>query len=280
MRGVYRIMLASLLCISVVLGSVLAAADDLPRTGGTSDALSTRADTPEPDDAVRAMQEAFAGSEFWWKRTEEVQVPRLPLAWLGEAIGKFFNLLWKAIEPVLEAIGNFFRWIWYGLRNLQLSLAYFPGGTLLISLILLALLGYLAWKIHPLVWEWLKSPESQRRRRSAAGPVQAALPEASLLLDQAAGAVQAGQYREAIRFAFLALLAGLQHRGLLRYDSSRTNREYLFDLRGVPDLAAVFRDAARPYERAWYGQLPVTSVEAEELLGRCRRLVTSEGSPL
>jgi hypothetical protein len=65
----------------------------------------------------------------------------------------------------------------------------------------------------------------------------------------------------------------------LRYDSSRTNREYLLDLRGAPDLAAVFRQAARPYERAWYGQLPVSGVEAEQILGMCRQLVTPDASP-
>ena len=43
--------------------------------------------------------------------------------------------------------------------------------------------------------------------------------------------VRHGKYAEAIRLALLALIARLEKQGLIRYDTTRTNREYQMELR-------------------------------------------------
>lgn len=230
------------------------------------------------DEVVRAMEHAYAGSEFWWKRQQQVETPWYSMKLLGDLIIKFFKFLGSIIGPVIELGFYFLRDIWYALRNL---LGFLPAlgmesGTIALSLLLIALIGWVIWKVHPLVWQWLKSAEVPARERQPQVAAQEELPEARLLLNQAAEMMQQGKYREAMRFAFLALLACLQNRGLLRYDRSRTNREYLSDLREVPHLAVIFREATRPYERAWYGQAPVTNAETEYVLGVCRQLVAQE----
>jgi hypothetical protein len=160
-------------------------------------------------------------------------------------------------------------------------MAYIPGlggnmGMIIMSLILIAPILWLTWKLQPLLWQWLSSGSARMPAVHGVEPVHEELPEARLLLDQASALIEKGKYREAIRTAFLALLACLQNRGALRYDRSRTNREYLADLAASPELAAIFRSAARPYERAWYGCLPVTGDDADRMVGICSPLVLHE----
>jgi hypothetical protein len=230
-----------------------------------------------PDEIVHAMEQAYAGSEFWWKRQQQVEVPWRPLKIVGDVIAKFFTFLGDLIGPVIKAFFYFLRDIWYWVRDLFGFLGFGSDYvTIALSLLLVCLISWIIWKIHPLVWNWLKSGDRGTQSKGSAAPVHEELPEARLLLQQATEMMQQGKYPEAIRFAFLALLAHLQNRGLLRYDRSRTNREYQTDLRNVPDLARVFREATRPYERAWYGRVPVTSAETERMLGICGQLVAQE----
>ena len=56
----------------------------------------------------------------------------------------------------------------------------------------------------------------------------------------------------------LGLLNGLIARGLLRYDRSLTNREYLRSVAHVPELAGVLQDVVNIFDRVWYGYQPIT----------------------
>jgi hypothetical protein len=45
----------------------------------------------------------------------------------------------------------------------------------------------------------------------------------------------------------------LDEQGLLRYDRSRTNREYLRSISSKPELANPLRDVIDVFDRVWYG---------------------------
>jgi hypothetical protein len=60
-------------------------------------------------------------------------------------------------------------------------------------------------------------------------------------------------YRTAARYLYLSSLLLLEERGLLRYDRSRTNREYLHSLAQQPKLAAIFDQVIEVFDRVWYG---------------------------
>ena len=62
-----------------------------------------------------------------------------------------------------------------------------------------------------------------------------------------------GDYRNAIRYLYLSSLLVLDERGLLRYDRSRTNREYLRSVSSKPGLATPLRDVIDVFDRVWYG---------------------------
>ena len=62
-----------------------------------------------------------------------------------------------------------------------------------------------------------------------------------------------GDYRNAIRYLYLSSLLVLDEKGVMRYDRSRTNREYLRSVSFRPELAKPLRDVIEVFDRVWYG---------------------------
>ena len=62
-----------------------------------------------------------------------------------------------------------------------------------------------------------------------------------------------GDYRQAVRYLYLSSLLLLEERGLLRYDRSRTNREYLRSVAHQPELSASLSEVVDVFDRVWYG---------------------------
>jgi hypothetical protein len=70
-----------------------------------------------------------------------------------------------------------------------------------------------------------------------------------------------GDYRGAIRKLFVALIYGLDERGLVRLRSEATNREYLALVRRLGELYPVMASMTDVFERVWYGEEPVGRAE-------------------
>lgn len=64
-------------------------------------------------------------------------------------------------------------------------------------------------------------------------------------------------YRTAVRYLYLSALLTLDERGALRYDRSKTNREYLRSVAGQPALAVALREVIDVFDRVWYGFQPL-----------------------
>lgn len=62
-----------------------------------------------------------------------------------------------------------------------------------------------------------------------------------------------GDYRNAIRYLYLSSLLVLDEQGVMHYDRSRTNREYLRSLSSRPELSKSLRDVIEVFDRVWYG---------------------------
>jgi hypothetical protein len=77
-------------------------------------------------------------------------------------------------------------------------------------------------------------------------------------IEQAAG----GNYRDAIRYLYLTTLILLDERGLLRFDHSLTNREYLQRL-GSARLGQLLTPIVDTFDRTWYGHTLPTREEYE-----------------
>ena len=91
---------------------------------------------------------------------------------------------------------------------------------------------------------------------------------ANLTADGALNRAQAystgGDYRTAVRYLYLSALLLLEEQGLLRYDRSLTNREYLRSVAHKPELAIILRNVIEVFDRVWYGFQPLAATEYNE----------------
>ena len=221
----------------------------------------------------------LGGEDYWWKHIESRTV-RLtgPLAFLQRAlewIGWVLKPVWNFIGEVFGYIVRWFRGLYAVLRG------DWSEGMNLIWLVAAVALGWAMWKLYPLlkylpvVARWFAGGGAPGAKDATTVGWQT-LPEASDLFMRASDAFAAREYADAIRLALLALIARLEKQGLLRYDNTRTNREYQRELRPHKDLAGRFAHLARIYERVWYGREKAGPAEAEEAIGVCKLLINGE----
>ncbi len=99
---------------------------------------------------------------------------------------------------------------------------------------------------------------SARSRPLALDEEEATLVEArdnDSLLGLAEQQAKAGDYRRAFRLVYLAALVALDTGGVLRFDRSKTNWEYLRALRaaGRGDIYSALTPLTREFDQVWYG---------------------------
>jgi hypothetical protein len=90
-----------------------------------------------------------------------------------------------------------------------------------------------------------------------------------------------GDQRLAVRYLYLSALLMLEERGLLRYDRSQTNREYLRSVAHRPDLATILQEVVEVFDRVWYGFQPIEEADVTHYtarVGELRRLQASRPS--
>lgn len=97
-------------------------------------------------------------------------------------------------------------------------------------------------------------------------------------IDEARRHEAAGEWRDAVRCRYRALLAELAAAGLVDEVPGRTSGEYLAAVReDVPTAAEHFAEVTRRFERAWYGHESTTPTEVEELTVASRAVVSAAG---
>ncbi|MFO7583454.1 MAG: DUF4129 domain-containing protein, partial [Anaerolineales bacterium] len=91
-------------------------------------------------------------------------------------------------------------------------------------------------------------------------------------LKQADSFSQVGDYRTAVRYLYLSALLILDERGLLYYDRTKTNREYLRQVAGNERVAGLLREVISVFDRAWYGFQPLDEESYQRYAARVREL--------
>lgn len=69
-------------------------------------------------------------------------------------------------------------------------------------------------------------------------------------------AIDAGQFRKAVRLLYLKALRQLQDRSMIEWTKEKTNRQYLREIRSR-EVKPVFQDITFIFEYIWYGEFPV-----------------------
>jgi hypothetical protein len=99
---------------------------------------------------------------------------------------------------------------------------------------------------------------------------------ADLALERADLLSQAGDYRSAVRYLYLSTLLMLEEHGLLRYDRSKTNREYLSSISHQPHLSELLQEVVDVFDRVWYGFQPLEEQEYARYAERVAELRRSK----
>jgi uncharacterized protein DUF4129 len=170
---------------------------------------------------VEPLKEILARPEFQWQEPPPLEMP----GWLV----KIFDWLEQLTNRALNA---------------TLSYGRVPLIVIAVLLFLLSLFFIFRGLSHNLVREAQLATEGSEADEMLTS--KRALKRAESLSMQ-------GDYRNAIRYLYLSSLLVLDEQGVMRYDRSRTNREYLRSVSSRPELANPLRDVIEVFDRVWYG---------------------------
>ena len=173
---------------------------------------------------IQPLKEILARPEFQWDAAPVAQTPD----WVQKIFDAFTNLTDRLAYAIQNAV-------YYGRVPLIMI------GVIIFILSLFFISRNLS---RSLVREAELAAESSDS--DAALTSKGAMQRAQTLSSQ-------GDYRNAVRYLYLSSLLILDEQGLLRYDRSRTNREYLRSISSKPQLADPLRDVIDVFDRVWYG---------------------------
>jgi len=211
--------------------------------------MTTHEDWPPPRHTsadLRALNEILARREFQW---QVAQPSPLELLWqkAEELLWRFLN--WLLPDDVVVTIG----------ADL---VTYAITGLAAIALIVVML--YVA---RSLAISFASESEV-----NPAGEHGDETLTADAALKRAQSLSASGDYRTAVRYLYLSALLLLDERGLLRYDRSLTNREYLRTVAHLPEVQSTLRDVVEVFDRVWYGFQPLDSTAFDQYAARVAQL--------
>lgn len=199
--------------LTKTLDTLLAARKDYPRARFT-----------EKD--LQPLNEILARPEFQWK--EEAPNP----------INDWFQKLWDRFAAWLDKL--------FPDKEVTVTV---PGGSLPVwtwlTVLLLALI--LAYVFRGLFADLV----AEAKLNGNGDPDEVLTADAAF--QRAQSLSRGGDYRAAVRYLYLSSLLLLDERGLLRYDRTRTNREYLRTVSDSPELAQPLSEVIDVFDNVWYG---------------------------
>jgi len=160
------------------------------------------------------------------------------------------------------------KWL---LRLIEKLMELFPGGDGVLELprILLPILGALALAVvlffafRGIFGDLVSESELDLEAIEGGVPLTSAA-----AIKRAQELSTGGDYRTAVRYLYLSSLLLLEERGLLRYDRSLTNREYLRSVAAHPQLESILREVVEVFDRVWYGYQPLDQAAYERYAAR------------
>jgi hypothetical protein len=179
------------------------------------------------------------------------------------------------IKGIWDSITSFFSEMLRAIRRLlgQLFGSTAEGSWLSMALVMLVL-GLLAF----LVARAIRKARPRRRRpkkRTILGEEIDAGTTAESLAERAYAAARDGDFRNAIRRLYIALLYELSEHRLIELEDSATNREYLARLSGKGALEKAMAYMTDRFDYFWYGMIPTSGEDFSAYLARYKEAVQS-----
>ncbi len=172
---------------------------------------------------LESLHEVMARPEFQWK-----EAGANPLT---EFLNRILNQLLAWLNKIL------------GGRSIRI-----PGSpSLLYAVAVIALVVVLFFVFRTLFVDFINDA------RLAEENIAEELLTSESAFQKAQALSRGGDYRSAVRFLYLSSLLLLDERGVLRYDRSKTNREYLRSISNSPELEKPLSEVIEVFDEVWYG---------------------------
>jgi hypothetical protein len=163
----------------------------------------------------------------------------------------------QKIRELLSALGDSLGLSPRSGRLTAVALAWVAG--------LAALGGLIVWLTRALTHQ-------NRSSRLVPGSISGRRLSARDWAQRCATAMDGADVKEAVRCAYNACLRRLEEQGVWRIDPARTAREYLRLLPPRHEGRDIVTDLTRLFERAWYGNQPLSSDDANRLTAHLESL--------
>jgi len=173
---------------------------------------------------VDPLKDILARPEFQWQSAQSPQNPE----WL---------------QSILDFINGLLERLAYGVQNT----VYYGRMPLIVAAVIIFLIS-----LYFISQNLSRSLVREAQLAAENGDDDAFL-TSSGAMQRAQSLSNQGDYRNAVRYLYLSSLLVLDERGLLRYDKSRTNREYLRSVSSKPELSQPLGDVIDVFDRVWYG---------------------------
>ncbi|MBN1310510.1 MAG: DUF4129 domain-containing protein [Anaerolineae bacterium] len=176
----------------------------------------------------RQLEGILSREEFQWKPA----APNPIREWLNKIVRRLLDWFTSLLPSEIVVGRGFMQWV--------------AGAVMLLALLVVA------WFVIRSISAGLVSEADLDKQWDERGVVTA-----DGALKNAQETARAGDYRSAVRWLYLSSLLILEEHNLLRYDRSRTNREYLRSVAHRPELSTILRDVIDVFDRVWYGFQPI-----------------------
>ncbi|MEW6404507.1 MAG: DUF4129 domain-containing protein [Chloroflexota bacterium] len=170
-----------------------------------------------------SLHEILARPEFQWKE---------------ESPNPFKEWFARIISRLLQWLGKFLGW------SGEVGVTASP---VIQTLIVIALVLVLFFVFRSLIVDFITEA------RLAEDTIAEEMLTSESAFQKAQALSRGGDYRSAVRFLYLSSLLLLDERGVLRYDRSKTNREYLRGVSNSPELQKPLSEVIEVFDQVWYG---------------------------
>jgi hypothetical protein len=164
---------------------------------------------------------------------------RPEFAWPEQApnpVNEWFQKLWDAINLWLDKIFG------GGAITIPVNMTWMT----IIAAALLAAVLFFAFRT--LVVDFMKEAQIKGGDDGESKPLTS-----ETAFEKAQSLSRGGDYRSAVRYLYLSSLLLMDERGVLRYDRSKTNREYLRSVSNSPEFAKPLEEVIEVFDNVWYG---------------------------
>ena len=243
----------------------------IPSPAHADDDTTVSSPPVSPETLSESIESTLQGKEYQWRLPrQDLDVEGQNQGWLASALDDLTESIERTLKEGSESIDDFFRKLFEGERSSRS--APMPGvssagagiGNVAKVLFVAIVAALLIWIVVRIVAESRRRTIRPIDEPALAGPIDlesdrivaTQLPEDEWM-KLAREQIAKGQHRLAIRALFLASLAHLGDRGMLRIARFKSNRDYSRELdlkaRALPEVRNAFGENVGLFERVWYG---------------------------